>query len=896
MRPFFCQVEAIETVIWLSEVARRNKRYAHIWRHIEDANGDANPALLRIALKMATGAGKTTVMAMLIAWHACNHARSPGSKTFTNGFLIVAPGITIRDRLRVLQPSDPDSYYKSREIVPDDLLNDVGTARVRIVNYHAFQLKEHESTNKVSKALLDGRRPTPEKRITRETEGEMALRVAKDLPEGLVIINDEAHHCYRRRPGTEEDQLTGEAKANDEEARLWINGLEAVRRKLKAGMVYDLSATPFFLSGSGYVEGTLFPWVVSDFSLMDAIECGIVKLPRVPVADNATSRQKDALPVYRELWKHIGSKMGRRGRGTGGGTGDPNDLPDELVGALNALYGHYVKTDDEWRRAGIKVPPVFIVVCQNTAHSKLVAEYISGWSRPNEDGDEVVQNVGHLPLFRNYDKDTFEPLNKPNTFLIDSHAVEAGDAIDPAFKKAFGAQIDTFKRERRERAGAGEADPTDAELMREVMNTVGREGRLGEHVRCVVSVSMLTEGWDTNSVTHILGVRAFGTQLLCEQVVGRALRRYSYELDPAQTDADGHPLFEVEYADVLGIPFDFTAKPTVSKPRAPTPKTRIHTVEARSAYEIRFPRVSGYRIALPNEKLVATFTEASRLRIEPDMMGPSVTELEGIVGESITLTLAEARDMRPSTVAWNLAKEMLMRHFWTEGGDPKLHLMGQIRSICRRWVEGGYLECADGTAPWMLNHKPIGDRAIERIHSAIVRGMDAERHVVAVLDPFEPDGSTGHVGFDTTKSVYFVRDKCHLNAVAEDSGWEGQFARVCETHPAVMSFVKNQGLGFTIPYRDGSVMRDYVPDFIVRVDVGGAEPLNVVVEIKGQKDVSVGAKNETMETKWVPGVNALGTHGRWNFAMFEDIALIETEFTRFVDGLVAKHAPTEEAA
>ena len=300
IRPFFCQVEAIETVIWLTEVAKTNKRYAHIWQHLQDANGDANPALLRIALKMATGAGKTTVMAMLIAWHACNHARSPGSKTFTNGFLIVAPGITIRDRLRVLQPSDPDSYYKSREIVPDDLLKDVGTAKIRIVNYHAFQLKEHESTNKVAKAALDGWRrdkPGAEQRITRETEGEMALRVAKDLPEGLVIINDEAHHCYRRRPGTEDEQLTGEARENDEEARLWINGLEAVRKKLKAGLVYDLSATPFFLAGSGYVEGTLFPWVVSDFSLMDAIECGIVKLPRVPVADNATKQQKDELLV-----------------------------------------------------------------------------------------------------------------------------------------------------------------------------------------------------------------------------------------------------------------------------------------------------------------------------------------------------------------------------------------------------------------------------------------------------------------------------------------------------------------------------------------------------------------------------------------------------------------------
>ena len=302
-QPFYCQIEAAETIIWLTEVAPQVAHGKKFLQHLADANEQANPELMRLALKLATGAGKTTVMAMLIAWQTINAVRHPNSKKFTKGFLVVAPGITIRDRLRVLHPNDPDSYYEQRELVPNDMLRDLQQAKIVITNYHAFKQRERMELSKGARSLLQGNEKPPD---TAETEGQMLQRVMPDLMgmKNIMVLNDEAHHCYRAKPDSDDEQtLKGddkqEAQKNNEAARLWITGLEAVNRKLGIRCVTDLSATPFFLSGSGYAEGTLFPWTVSDFSLMDAIECGIVKLPRVPIADNIPGED---MPKFRNLW------------------------------------------------------------------------------------------------------------------------------------------------------------------------------------------------------------------------------------------------------------------------------------------------------------------------------------------------------------------------------------------------------------------------------------------------------------------------------------------------------------------------------------------------------------------------------------------------------------------
>lgn len=818
IRPFFCQLEAVETIIWLTEVARKNPLYKRFWNHIESANGVANPELLRLAMKMATGAGKTTVIAMLLAWQTVNAVRTPKSNLFSRGFLIVTPGITIKDRLRVLQPSDPDSYYKSRELIPMDMFRDISKAKIVITNYHALQCRELLGANKTTRSLLQGRNQPVQ---STETEGQMVRRVADGLMgvKNIVVINDEAHHCYRERPEGEQEKLTGderkEAEENRKAARLWINGIEAFKRKLGVRTVYDLSATPFFLSGSGWAEGTLFPWTVSDFSLVDAIECGIVKLPRIPVDDNNPAEE---MPILRNLWDHISKDMPKKG----GITADPNLIPDKLKTALLKLYAHYEKESEAWKSAGTDTPPVFIVVCNNTTTSKLVYEWISGWQRENEDGDLVTKDFGNLALFRNFDQYS-QPLAKPNTLLIDSRQIEKGE-LDSNFRKMAAPEIEKFKRDRKQRGEHSEI--SDSELLREVMNTVGKKGRLGEQIRCVVSVSMLTEGWDANTVTHILGVRAFGTQLLCEQVVGRGLRRLSYELNK-------QGLFDSEYADILGIPFNFATRPVLAPPKPPKKTTHVKAMKDREALEIEFPRVTGYRVDLPDECLNAEFTEESSYAIEHEKIGASQTDMSGIVGKGHTLSLKDAQKMRPSSISYDLAKNVLNEYFTDGDGEPKISLYTQIQKICRRWIDEGYLKCPADTEPWMLSYYPeIASQATERIYTAIVRAEEGESRVKAVVDPFNPLGSTRQVNFTTTKDVREADPrKSHLNYVVYDRNWEAEFSRVAENHPKVVSYVKNQGLGFNVPYKDGNVARNYLPDFIVRVENNSGGGANDILNL-----------------------------------------------------------------
>ena len=885
VRPFFCQVEAVETAIWLTEVAPgKGKAAQKFIDHLHDANEDANPGVMRLALKLATGAGKTTVMAMLIAWQTINWARHPTSKKYTRGFLLVAPGLTIKDRLRVLLPNDADSYYKTRELIPSDMMGELEKCKIVITNYHAFKLRERIDISKGGRQLLQGR--GGQALDTKETEGQMIQRVMPELMglKNVMVINDEAHHCYQEKPVKLEDtdDLKGddkkEAEENNEAARLWINGIKAVQRQLGVNRVIDLSATPFFLRGSGYVEGTLFPWTMSDFSLMDAIECGIVKLPRVPVADNIPGAE---VPIFRNLWENLKNaepKLPRSGRSKGGNL-DPLKLPTKLQTALQALYGHYEKTFDVWQKEGIRVPPCFIVVCQNTAISKLVYDYISGFQpAANPDGTLPPPYLGALPLFSNYDQNG-EPLARPRTLLIDSEQLESGEALDDNFRSMAGTEIEQFRRDIIERTGDQQAGSkiTDAELLREVMNTVGKVGKLGESIRCVVSVSMLTEGWDTNTVTHVLGVRAFGTQLLCEQVIGRALRRQSYELNE-----EGK--FNVEYADVLGIPFDFNAEPTISKPVKPRETVHVKAIKPeRDAHEIRFPRVQGYRVVLPEETLDAVFNDDSTLVLTPELVGPSITRQEGIIGEGVELTLAHTRDMRTSTLLYHLTHRLLYTKFRDPGEEAKLHLFGQLKRIVKQWLDQ-HLDCKGDTYTAQLLYLELADRACERIKQAIDRAHieKGNSQIQAVLDPYNPVGSTAHVNFTTSKVDRWPGSSrhCHLNWLIMDSEWESEFCRAAEAHPQVRSYVKNHNLGFEVPYLIGAETHRYRPDFILRVDDGHGpdDLLNLVVEIKGYRGEDAKDKKAAMETRWLPGVNNTKQHGRWAFAEFTDVYAMQKDF------------------
>lgn len=860
-KPFFCQIEAVETVIWLTEVA--DKRYRE---RLESLNAEPNPELFRIAMKMATGSGKTTVMAMLIAWHAVNKARQPASRSFADGFLIITPGITIKDRLRVLLPSDPNNYYVALDLVPRDMRDEVLRARVVITNYHAFKRRETLEAAKLAREILKGHGADPR---TTETDGMMVQRVCRELmgKRQVVVISDEAHHCYREKVTGEKEKLDAderaEAKRNAEAARLWISGIEALQRVLKArATVYDLSATPFFLRGSGYPEGTLFPWVVSDFSLMDAIECGIVKVPRVPVSDNAAAGE---MPLYRRLYHHVKEGLPKAGRAKQqkkeGGL-DPETLPLLLSGALTVLFGNYKRKFEAWEKADQGRPPVFIVVCNNTSTSKLVYDHIAGYEMT--EGEVTALRPGALDLFSNVEDGRWR--SRPRTLLIDSEQLDSGEALTPEFRKMAAPEIEAFKREYRIRYPGADADKiTDEDLLREVMNTVGKAGRLGEQVRCVVSVSMLTEGWDANTVTHILGVRAFGTQLLCEQVVGRGLRRVSYEPGP-----DG--LLAPEYADILGIPFTFVAAPEVGPPQPPRPVTRVQALPERAPLEISFPNVLGYRVVLPRERLEPHFSADSKLVLTPADAPPEVVN-DPIVGEGVTLTLDELKARRESEIAFRIAGFALRRLFRDEDENLKPHLFPSLLAITRHWLTH-HLECKDGTFPQYLLWKPLAQRAAEKIKLACTPANSGEEKLRPILAPYDEVGYTRFVDFPTQRDTLWrtAPDKCHVNYVVFDGGWEAGFAEAIEGMAELKSYVKNHQLHFEVPYVMGGDDRRYRPDFILRLEDGHGpdDLLNLVVEIKGERGEEDAVKAETMTRLWVPAVNNARRFGRWSFLEIDE--------------------------
>ncbi len=862
---FFCQIEALETAIYITEVANK---YGDSWidNNLRRYNEDANPEIFRIAFKMATGSGKTVVMAMLIAWHVLNKLANPQDARFSDAFLIVTPGITIKDRLRVLLPQDPQNYYRARDVLPVEWMEELGRAKIIITNFHAFKQREIVAAGKLTKSILN----KGETSAFTETPDQMVRRVCRELgnKKNIVVINDEAHHCYRRRAVEEDIKLIGderkEAEKREEEARVWISGLEAVKRKIGIRAIYDLSATPFFLRGSGYPEGTLFPWVVSDFSLIDAIECGIVKVPRVPVSDDSMISE---LPTYRNIWIHIRDHLPKKGRGTKDESGGDRKLPVELEGALQSLYGNYEKYYEKWEqnteaRARGQTPPVFIVVCNNTNVSKLVYDYISGWEKPLGE-DTAVIVPGELPIFRNHDGGNW--ISYPNTILIDSEQLESGEAMSKEFKKAAALAIEEFKYEYRIRFPGREVDKlTDEDLLREVMNTIGKLGKLGENVKCVVSVSMLSEGWDANTVTHIMGVRAFGTQLLCEQVVGRGLRRTNYV-------PNDEGMFTPEYAEVYGVPFSFIpCSGSATDPRPGPMPTRVRALEERIACEITFPRVTGYRYDLAGERLKYLFNEDSKMALSTADL-PTRTENAPIIGETSVHTLYALRERREQEVVFLLAKLVLESYFRDDDGNVKQWLFPQLLTITRQWLTK-CVTLKDNTFIQMLLLKEWAHNAAEHIYKSIVASEPGPKYLKPILRPYDYIGSTRYVDFDTTRPVYATDpNKCHIShVVADTESWEQKMAQALEEMEEVICYAKNQNLGFTIPYTLNGEERGYIPDFLVRIREGTDSMLNLIIEVSGWKLKDKEAKVSTARNLWVAAVNNHGGFGRWAFLEISD--------------------------
>lgn len=857
---FFCQIEALETAIYIAEVANKDGQ-SWIANRLQEASDEANPGVFRVALKMATGTGKTVVMAMLIAWQALNKVANPQDKRFTDSFLIVTPGITIRDRLRVLLPNDPDNYYVKRDVLNSTWLQQLQQAKIVITNFHAFQLREKVEASALAKKILTG---DSTKSPFLETPDQMVNRVCREFgnKRGIIVINDEAHHCYRQKVDNEGVKLSKSEQTAAEEGRVWISGIEAIANKIGVKTVYDLSATPFFLRGSGYREGTLFPWVVSDFSLIDAIESGIVKIPRVPVADDAMTGD---MPTYRNLWVRIREDLPKRKKKSL--PKEPN-LPLELEGALKSLYGNYERHYRRWQ-ADIEqytddpayqtsTPPVMIVVCSNTMVSKMVFDWIAGYTRETPQGEVIVP--GNLGIFRNERDGRWLP--RPNTILVDSQQLESGDAMDRRFKQVAAKEIETFEEEFQQRYPERDVSQiTDEDLLREVMNTVGKPGRLGEQIKCVVSVSMLTEGWDANTVTHILGVRAFSTQLICEQVVGRGLRRRSYV-------PDENGMFEPEYAEIYGVPFSFI--PTAGSSNTPKPPkntVRVQAQEERASARITFPRLTGYRYEVRDGKLNASFDDDSRMVISSQDV-PTMTESSSIFGEGEIHELSY-EDVRPLTVAFKLAKLVLEKEFRDNDGNVKHWYFPQLLQITKDWMQQ-CVDLRDGTDLRMLYMDAYAHQAAEHIMRAIPQTSAEEATLRPILETFEPVGKTDDVDFDTLRDVWQTNPhKCHVNYVALDSDWEAKMAQSLEEMPEVLAYVKNDGLGFFIPYATDGRDANYQPDFIAKVQTDEGV-LNLVLEVTGERRKAKQAKVATARNLWIPAVNNAGVFGVWDFIEITD--------------------------
>ncbi|MDQ3485711.1 MAG: DEAD/DEAH box helicase family protein [Actinomycetota bacterium] len=865
----FCQREAAETAIFLAETAGRYGT-ADYRRRLDPENLVHNDGLPRVGLKMATGTGKTVVMAMLIAWQTINKVTAPRDARFAKRFLVVAPGVTIKDRLGVLHPEREDNYYRERDLVPPELWDALLQAQIEVVNYHAFLPRDATEIKGVAsntRKLLRGDKPGAADAF-RETPELVAARILRSFGSGkgaIVVLNDEAHHCYQDKLAEHpDDDAEREDEERNREARVWFRGLSDLRRKAGIKTVYDLSATPYYLKGSGYNEGFIFPWVVSDFSLMDAIESGIVKVPRVPVDDDAAGREV----VYLNLWDNIQPPLPRRkvkdlDAGPQGWV-----LPETLEGALRSLYRSYETNHARYERelaAKGEPPPVLIVVCPNTVVSKLVFEWIGG--RDVERADGTIQNAaGNLPLLSNVSDGQWAT---QRTILVDSVQLESGEPLGADFRKDAAHEIEAFKHSYRLRNPGADVDKlTDADLLREAMNTIGKKGKLGEQIRCVVSVAMLTEGWDANTVTHILGIRPFRSQLLCEQVVGRGLRRRSYVVNE-----DGR--FDPEYAEIYGVPFAFIPSDRpVKPPKPPRPAIEVRALPERWELAIRFPKLDGYRVELPDEPLHADFDEDSALHLDHNEVALWVKS-GGVVGVAQEVDLDDIRDARPQRIAFLLAKVLLERDefFAALAGDERPWLFPQLVAICRGWLD----ECVttdDGVTKGHLLLTQACARAAEKLFNSIVRHPGSRAPVLMpIIRRFDREGSTDEVRYLTRKVVMDPPPtKSHLNHVVLDglrgNSWEEGLAQLLEADDGVAAYVKNERLDFTIPYIHEGRTHQYVPDFLVRLAPAADDiERTLIIEVSGSQK-SPGptiAKATTARDQWCAAINNWGEFGQWGY-------------------------------
>lgn len=901
---FFAQREAAETIIFLQEA--RSDLLQGIGVPSDDVTNGVD-AFRRYACKMATGSGKTTVMAMLIAWSVLNKVAARGDARFSDVVLVVCPNLTIKGRLGELDPAAGEaSIYRTRDLVPPDLMTSLRRGRVLVKNWHEFERKGMSAGAKVQKlgqperitatikigakttsgrggrymtedalaiALTDPRmdmrmvedhRPAKPEIVVEETRYvESDARLIQRLlgrevggKQNILVLNDEAHHAYRIRHGgagtAEEDAEATNEELEDEladESTIWIDGLDRIHKNRRINLCVDLSATPYFLARAGDDTNKIFPWVVSDFGLTDAIESGLVKIPQLAVSDVSGEEQA----AYFNIWRWIMRKLSGAERGGRRANPKPEAVLRFAEHPIRLLAGAWEEERQGWAKSDEERPPVFILVCKNTKLASVIYDWLAEGRSPE---GIPPANIHEL---RNDNGNVY-------TIRVDSKVIAETD-VEGAKNDAsrwMRFTLDTVGKRDWPRDPQGR--PVYPEEFEELAQKLGQPLHPpGRDVRCIVSVGMLTEGWDCNTVTHIAGLRPFMSQLLCEQVVGRGLRRASYDLTE-----EGK--FSEEVAQILGVPFEVVPFKQTKGPKPPPARqTHVQALASHARLEIRFPRVEGYQQRIRNRVDIA-WNRIAPVTVNP-MNIPNEVQLKSTLlnhgrpsllepGGTAKLDLGK---WRSETTRQQREFEMaaaLTRHYSEQDkcDAPPHVLFPQMLEIVKRFIRERVIVDDEKTRIDVFLSPYWGytiERLTEAIHPAASDGEDPE---IPRYEQHRGVGSTADVDFWTVKQVKEIQ-RSHVNYVVLDSKWEASAAYHLDDSPHVFSFVKNQGLGFAIPYLHVGGDHEYFPDFLVKLTNG----VTLILETKGHDELE-GVKAQAAE-RWVRAVNADGSHGEWRYAL-----------------------------
>ncbi|MFA4828696.1 MAG: DEAD/DEAH box helicase family protein [Thermodesulfovibrionales bacterium] len=822
-RFFFCQLEAIETLIWLTEAPEADKTGIAI----PGDGGDFS----RWCSKMATGSGKTIVMSMLIAWQVLNKITNGKDIRFSKNVLVVAPGLTVRNRLSVLNPFDKDNYYEEFNIVPSGLMESLRQGKVRIINWHTLAWDSEERLSK--KKSVDKRGAKSDEAYVREVLGDMATAT------NLIVINDEAHHAWRVNP-----DFKGKKETKDllEEATIWVGGLDRINRAKGIIRCFDLSATPFAPSGKKATEEALFSWIVSDFGLNDAIESGLVKTPRVVIRDDGNVDNNLRSRLYHiYMDETVKDDINQKAE-------DNTPLPDLIKNAYLLLGKDWQATKDDWEKAGHKIPPVMITVANTT--------YTSGRIKTSFDQDTFLLSVAGLG----------DLCNPQRTLQIDSSILEKAEAeteeVDISVEEADDENDEPKEKKLTKKQ--------QAELIRRTVNTVGRIGEPGEQIQNVISVGMLSEGWDAKTVTHIMGLRAFSSQLLCEQVVGRGLRRTEYDVNKETG------LFEPEYVNIFGVPFTFLPHEGGTDgppPPPPLPKTKIEPVKEKTEHEISFPNI--LRIDhVYKPQLTINLSNVKPLDINPY---DSITEAKLaaiIAGKPNPAALTEidlkeiGEKFRLQSIIFRIASTIYNSEKKPDWKGSKETFLIQLIGIIEQFI---YSEKIQIKNP-LFNQDEVRKRILIMLNmNKVIQHIwneiraDNTTQLTPVFDKEHPIRSTSDVRTWWTSKPCESFGNSHINFTVVDSKWEYLEAKTISDSTAVESFVKNDHLGFTVLYNYQGVIRRYFPDFIIKLKNGG----HLILETKGQDSEQDKTKRAFLD-EWCRAVNQHGGFGKWSWAVSFD--------------------------